>query len=139
MDAMDFGDESDHDPISMETLKDIRDESQSYPNVNRRESRYKIRDCIKQRQPEWKGALKDTQNMGKGLHKVFSNVVKEISQDLPPLEESGSEVSHLIPEPRNFSEVTKLSDGIKKPWLKANIKVIKNLINNQNFLVKYTR
>ena len=46
--------------------------------------------------------------MGKGLHKVFKTVVKDISQDLPPLGESSSEVSHFIPEPRNFSEVTKL-------------------------------
>ena len=28
-----------------------------------------------------------------------------------------------------------MSDEIKKPWLKANIKDIKNLINNQTFLV----
>ena len=35
--------------------------------------------------------------MGKGLHKVFKTVVKEILQDLPLLGESGSEVSHLIP------------------------------------------
>ena len=47
--------------------------------------------------------------MRKGLHKIFSTVVKYISQELTPLGESGSEVSHFIPEPRNFSEVTKLS------------------------------
>ena len=29
----------------------------------------------------------------------------------------------------------KLSENIKKPWLKAILKEIKNLINNQNFLV----
>ena len=52
------------------------------------------------------------------------------------LGESGSEVYYFIPEPRNFAEVTKLSDNIKKPWLKANIKEIKNLINNQTFLVE---
>ena len=45
-----------------------------------------------QRQSEWKGALKATQNMVKGLHKVFKTVVKEISQELTPLGESGSEV-----------------------------------------------
>ena len=45
--------------------------------------------------------------MGKGLHKVFKTVVKEISQYLPPLGEFGSEISHFIPEPRNFAEVTK--------------------------------
>ena len=62
--------------------------------------------------------------MGKGLHKVSKTVVKEISQDFL-LRESGSEVSHFIPEPRNFSEVTKLSDDINKPWIKANQKDIK--------------
>ena len=74
--------------------------------------------------------------MVKGLHKVFNTVVKDISQDFPPLGESGSEVSHFIPEPRNFAEVTKLLDDIKKPWLKATLKDIKNLINNQTFIVE---
>ena len=78
MDAMNYGDDSDHDLISTEMLKDIRDGSQTHTNVNRRESRYKIRDHIRQRQLEWKRALKATQIMGKGLHKVFSTVVKEI-------------------------------------------------------------
>ena len=32
--------------------------------------------------------------------------------------------------------MTKLSDDIKKPWLKATLKDIKNLINNQTFLVE---
>ena len=50
--------------------------------------------------------------------------------------ESGSEVSHFIPEPRNFAEVTKFSDNITKPWLKANLKEIKNLINNHTFLIE---
>ena len=53
--------------------------------------------------------LKATQNMGKGLHKVFKTVVEEILQDFPPLVESGSEVSLFIPEPRNFAKVKKLS------------------------------
>ena len=43
--------------------------------------------------------------MGKGLHKVFSTIAKEILQELTALGESGSEVSHFIPEPRNFAEV----------------------------------
>ena len=60
--------------------------------------------------------------MGKGLHKIFSTVVKEISQELTPLGESGSEVSHFIPEPRNFDEVTKLSENIRKPRIKATLK-----------------
>ena len=74
--------------------------------------------------------------MGKGLHKVFSTIVNDISQELTALGESGSEVSHFIPEPRNFSEVKKLSDNIKKPWLKSTIKEINNLINNQTFLIE---
>ena len=60
--------------------------------------------------------------MGKGLHKVFSTIVKEILQELATLGESGSEVSHFIPELRNFAEVTKLSGNIRKPWLKATLK-----------------
>ena len=36
-----------------------------------------------------------------------------------------------------FFEVTKLSENIKKPWLKATLKEKKNLINNQNFLIEY--
>ena len=74
--------------------------------------------------------------MGKGLHKVFSTVVKEISQELATLGESGSEVSHFIPEPGNFAEVTKLSENIKKSWLKTTLKEINNLINNQTFLIE---
>ena len=50
--------------------------------------------------------------------------------------ESGSEVSHLIPEPRNFSEVKELSYNIKKTWLKATLKEIKNPTNNQTFLIE---
>ena len=74
--------------------------------------------------------------MGKGLHKVFSNIVSEISQKLTNLRESGSEFSHFIPEPRKFSEVTKFLENIRKPWLKATLKEIKNLINNQTFLIE---
>ena len=39
--------------------------------------------------------------MGKGLHKLFKAVVNKISQVLPILGESGSEVSYFIPEPIN--------------------------------------
>ena len=31
-----------------------------------------------------------------------------------------------------------MSDNIKKPWLKATLKEIKNLIYNQNFIVEDT-
>ena len=65
--AMDSGDDSDHDIISTEMLEDIRDVSQSHPNVNLRESRYKICDYIRQRQSERKGVLRKTRSMGKGF------------------------------------------------------------------------
>ena len=44
-------------------------------------------------------------------------------------------MSHFIPEPRSFAEVTKLAENIRKPWLKDTLKEIKNLINNQTFLI----
>ena len=44
------------------------------------------------------------------LHKLFKAVVNEISQVLLILGESVSEVSYFIPEPRNFAEVTILSE-----------------------------
>ena len=69
------------------------------------EARLKIRDRIKQKKSEWKGALKATHKMVKGLHKLFITIVKEISQELTNFGESGSEVSHFLPEPRNFAEV----------------------------------
>ena len=75
--------------------------------------------------------------MGKSSQKVFKTVVKDISQDLPPLRESGSEVFRFILEPRNVSEVKKLSDYIKKPWRKATQRDIKNLITNQSFLFEH--
>ena len=88
---------------------------------------------------DWKGGLKATRNVGKGLHKVFKTVVKQILLDLPPLRDSGSGVSHFFPEPRNSTEVTKLSDDIKKSGIKATQKEIKNIINNQTFLVEYSK
>ena len=66
MDAINSGDESDHDLISTEMLHDICDRIQALPNLNRREVCYKIRDLISQRQSEWKGVLKATQSMEKG-------------------------------------------------------------------------
>ena len=85
MDVMDSGDESEDKPMSTDILEDICDGIQYHPSVNKRKSRYKICNRIIQRQSEWKGALLSTQNMGKGLHKVFNTVVKKILQYLPPL------------------------------------------------------
>ena len=50
--------------------------------------------------------------------------------------ESDSEVSHFILEPRNVSEMKKLTEDIRKPWLKATLKEINNLFNNQDFLIE---
>ena len=50
MDAINSGYESDHDHIYTDMLEDIRDVSQTHPNVNRREARYKIRDHIRKSQ-----------------------------------------------------------------------------------------
>ena len=44
MDAIYSGDVSEDEPMSMEILEDICDGSKSHPSVNRRETRYKIRD-----------------------------------------------------------------------------------------------
>ena len=66
MENIDSNEKSDHDLISLETLEDIRDGSQTHRTVNKREARCKIRDRVRQRKLEWKGALKATRNMGKG-------------------------------------------------------------------------
>ena len=105
----------DDDLISTETLHDICDRNQTHPSIDKRESRLAIRDRIKQKKLQWKGALRATHKMGKGLHRVFSTIVLEISQELTNFGESGSEVYHFIPKPRNFAEVTKLSENIRKP------------------------
>ena len=51
--------------------------------------------------------------MSKYLYRLFKTVVKEILLDLSDLGESGSELSYLIPDTRNFSKFTKLSDDKK--------------------------
>ena len=74
-------DESDHDLISMDMLEEVGEGSQYHPNVYGREAKYKIRYHIRQRQSEWKGVLKSTQNMGECLHKIFKTAIKYILQD----------------------------------------------------------
>ena len=41
--------------------------------------------------------------MGKALHKVFKAVVNKISESVLIMGKLVSEVSYLIPEPRNFA------------------------------------
>ena len=52
MNVMDSSDESDDEPMSIEMLEDIFDDSKFRLSVNRREALYKISDHIKQRQTE---------------------------------------------------------------------------------------
>ena len=44
-------------------------------------------------------------------------------------------MSHFIPEPRNFEEVTILPADVKKAGLKATMKYINNLMNNHIFIM----
>ena len=78
MQNIDSNERSNHDLISTEMLEDICDGSQTHPTVNKREAGYEIRDPIRRKESQWKGALKATHNMGKGLHKVLSTIVKDI-------------------------------------------------------------
>ena len=122
MENIDETEKFDDDVISTETLHDIRDGNQTHPKINKREARMAIRDRMKQKKFQWKGALRATHNMRKGLHRFFSTIVSEIPQELTNFGETGSEVPHFIPEPRNFAEVTRLAENIRKPWLKATLK-----------------
>ena len=65
MENIDSNENSDRDLISTEMLEDISDGSQTYPTINKREARYEIRDRIRRKELQWKGALKATRNMGK--------------------------------------------------------------------------
>ena len=49
MENLDFNEKSDHDLISTEMLEDIRDGSQTHPDVNKREACYNICGCIRQK------------------------------------------------------------------------------------------
>ena len=50
MENLNSNEESDHDLLSTEMLEDIRDGSQTHPNINKREARYKICDRVRQMQ-----------------------------------------------------------------------------------------
>ena len=85
MENIDEKEKFDDDLISTETLHDIRDGNQTHLNIDKREARLKIRDRIKQKKSERKGSFRATHKTGKGLHKVFSTIVMEISQELTNL------------------------------------------------------
>ena len=95
MENIDETEKFDDDLITTDTLHDICDGNQTHPKIDKREARIAIRDHIKQKKSQWKGALRATHKMGKGLHRVFSTIVTDISQELTNFGETGSEVSHL--------------------------------------------
>ena len=76
IDAMNSGDESEDEPMSMEMLEYMCGGIQYHPIVNRREARVKICDLIKIKQLYCKGEINYTQNMGNGLQKLFKTVEK---------------------------------------------------------------
>ena len=82
MENIDEKEKFDDDLISTETLHDIRYGNQTHPNIDKREARLKIHDLIKQKKSQWKGLLKDTHKMGKGLHRVLSTIVSDILKEL---------------------------------------------------------
>ena len=67
--------DSDDGSISTNAIEDIRDGSYIYSDINARYAVLKICDHIRQAQSEWKGAELSANRMGKGLHKVFKDVV----------------------------------------------------------------
>ena len=104
IDELSTYDNSDDGYISTNSLEDTWDGSQINPELNARDAIINICDHIKQTKNEWKVAELSENRMGKGLHKFFKAVVNELKNVLPTLGESGSEVSHFIPEPRNFQK-----------------------------------
>ena len=80
MENIDETENFDDDLISTETLHDIRDVNQTHLKIDKREARLAIRDRIKQKKSQWKGALRDMHKMGKVLHRIFSTIVSEILQ-----------------------------------------------------------
>ena len=94
---------SNHESISTESIEDIQYGKYVHLYINSIYTRLKIRKHIRQWKSGWKGAEPSEKIIGKVLHKVFEIVVKWLNSSLTVLGESGSEVSHFIPEHRNFS------------------------------------
>ena len=92
MKNIDSNEKSNHNLISTEMLQDICDVSQTYPNINKKEARYEIRDRVRQRQLEWKGVLRATHKM------VIKDIInKDVDPTTPHKLATGTKpsVSHL--------------------------------------------
>ena len=83
MENLDETEEFDEGLISTEMLHDIRDGNQNHPKINKREARMTIRDRIKQNKSEWKGALRATHKMGKGLHRFSGLLYRRFRRNCP--------------------------------------------------------
>ena len=70
----------------MNTLKGIQGESQIHSEINERDARLIISDCMKQINNELKGVKISAKSMGKYLHKLFNTVLNELKNLLPTLE-----------------------------------------------------
>ena len=64
MENLDGKEKFDDDLINTDTLHDIRDGNKTHPKIDKREARMAIRDRIKQKKSQWKGALRATHKMG---------------------------------------------------------------------------
>ena len=68
-------DDSDDEYLCTNDIEDIRDGKYVFPDFNTRYSRLKISDHIRQEKSEWRGEELSAKSMGKGLHKVFGDIV----------------------------------------------------------------
>ena len=82
IDDLSIYDDSDDRYISTNSIEDIWYGNQIHPELNTRDDRLKIRDCIKQTKSGWKGSELSANSMGKGLHKLFKTVVNELNNTL---------------------------------------------------------
>ena len=64
MENLDKTEKFDDDLVSTEMLHDIRDGNQTHQKINKREACMAIRDRIKQKKLQLKGALRATHKMG---------------------------------------------------------------------------
>ena len=67
----------------MNYIEDIWVGSKINPEINTRYARFKIHDHIRQTKNQWKRTELSENSMGKGLHKLFKDVVNELNNALP--------------------------------------------------------
>ena len=78
-------DDSNGGSITTNDIKEIWYGNYVHPEINTRDTRLKIRECIRKIRSEWKGVELSEKRMGKGLHKLFKDVVNELNNPLPTL------------------------------------------------------